>query len=121
MHPVSLLLPWRPQDLPTPSHPTTGQVPFVSEGALSGVDLDLFRERMASPGKERGILKESNHMCTHFSFRSICGQSYDTEGGFDPLRTQTLCVFGGGGAAQNPVSMAPPGGHFRNMSLQALV
>lgn len=43
MHPVFLLLPWRPQDLPTLSHPTTGQVPFVSEGALSGVDLGPFQ------------------------------------------------------------------------------
>jgi hypothetical protein len=87
------------------------------KGYSPGLTWDLFRESMVSSGKERGILKEGDHMLSHFSFRSVCGQSYDMEGDFDYSRTQTLSC---GPAAQEPVSMAPPGGHLRNIPLQAL-
>lgn len=59
-------------------------------------------------------------MLAHFSCRSVSGQSYDTQGGFDPSqRTQTLSW--GPAAAQCPVSMVPPGVHLRNMQLKVLV
>lgn len=56
-------------------------------------------------------------MLALFHSRYISGESYDMEGGFDPVRKLTLSW---GPAAQYSVSMAPTGAHLRNKQLEVL-